>query len=255
VTSAVQRVVERAGYDVLVYNTRDDPIREQSFVEWMLARGADAAILQSYRLSTADLDRMSRRRIPMVVLGPSPTHGSADNVVFDEVGATRELVSHLVRKGHRRIATITGPLRTWGGSRRLQGYREGMAEAGLATPEVYIREAEFFDAARAIDAARALAQLRDPPTAIVTGSDYLALAVQNALLDTGRRVPEDVAITGFDDTLLASMARPRLTTVRKSPELQAEAAFRLLEGRLRGRPGAGAVTETVRHELVARESA
>jgi DNA-binding LacI/PurR family transcriptional regulator len=255
VASAVQVAAERHGYDVLVYNTRDDPRRERGFVEWLVDRAADGAIIQSYNLDTADLETLHAHGIPVVVFGDSPRHPYADNVLYDEAGAARAVVGYLVEKGHRGIATITGPLRTWGGSYRLRGYRLGMEDARLAVDPMWIQEADFFSEGSAARSARTLVALPNRPTAIVAGSDFLAIHAQNVALDAGLRVPRDLAVVGFDDTLLARVARPALTTVAKSPVAQAEAALRLLIERMDTGTPPEARTVELPFELTRRDSA
>ncbi len=169
-----------------------------------------------------------------VVFGGRPSEETDPPNYFIDVdnrGAAAVAVRHLVSLGRRRIATITGPADMSAASDRLAGWRDALAEAGLpADLEV---EGDF---GAASGAAGALALLEAHPDvdAIFAANDVMAAAAVGALLDAGRRVPEDVAVVGFDDSSAALTSRVPLTTVNQPSErmgeLMADTLLRILAG-------------------------
>lgn len=150
--------------------------------------------------------------IPCVALdlpltGPCCTHVTSDNV-----GGARQAVSYLLKRGHRRIATIAGPARTGPGADRLTGFRAELTAQGVPLPAEYVRYGDFYlDSGRA--AMRDLLLLDTPPTAVFAAGDEMAVGAIQAVTDAGLRIPGNVSIVGFDDIELAALIPPGLTTV------------------------------------------
>lgn len=169
-------------------------------------------------------------------------------VAADDYQGALELLEFLDNGGRKRIATITGPQDTSGGIRRLEAYRAHQGEAldeALVAPGDYSRES----------GARAMRELlaRVPNVdAVFAANDLMALGALEVLHDAGRRVPEDVAVVGFDDISAASAATPALTTVRQPFDRISEEMVRLLLDVIAGKNHAAITIPT---ELVVRESA
>ncbi|HVE65066.1 MAG TPA: substrate-binding domain-containing protein, partial [Thermoanaerobaculia bacterium] len=145
-------------------------------------------------------------------------------------GGAVAMVRHLAALGHRRIAHISGEARNYDARERLRGYRDAMKRfAGGAEPSLTI-EGDFTDAA-GYRAATRLLETSPAATAIFAANDSMAIGCLSALAEAGRRVPEDVAVAGFDDIPTASFTIPPLTSVRVSiADLGALALERLLNG-------------------------
>ena len=160
------------------------------------------------------------------------------------------MVRHLLATGRRRIATITGPLDTPGGVDRLSGYRETLAEAGLPHDPALVAEGDY---SRAGGEAAMTALLAGAPNldAVFVASDLMADGALAALAKAGRRVPEDVAVGGFDDSTIAAGTRPPLTTVRQPWDRISSEMVRLLLALIAGEPPASVILPT---ELVQRAS-
>jgi LacI family transcriptional regulator len=153
-----------------------------------------------YRFVVVDPRRRIDERVPTVSAGHS---SGADQ-------ATR----HLLELGHRRIAAITGPRDMMASEERLRGYNAALAAAGVsADPRLVLESNWEVDGGR--EAARALLDLADPPSAIFAFNDPLAIGAMQVVLARGLRVPEDVSIVGFDDTAETELVTPSLTTVRQ----------------------------------------
>jgi DNA-binding LacI/PurR family transcriptional regulator len=149
------------------------------------------------------------------------------------VAAARMAVEHLIRQGHDRVATITGPLDMTSGEDRLAGYRQALEAHRLPVDDDLIVEGDFTEAS-AMAAARRLLALS--VTAIFAASDVMAVGALKALREAGARVPQDVALVGFDDVPLAAAVEPALTTVRQPIEQMGSMAANLLLNLLENPP-------------------
>lgn len=153
---------------------------------------------------------MLRRGVPVVCNGSLP-HSSAPCIDVDHIGGVEAAVEHLIGQGRSRIATIAGPQDMSAGRARLEGYRRALAAGGRRA----IMAIGDFTTRSGVEAMRQL--LADEPDldAVFIASDLMAHGALTALREAGRRVPEDVAVIGFDDIALASYCEPPLTTVRQ----------------------------------------
>jgi LacI family transcriptional regulator len=134
-----------------------------------------------------------------------------------ERAAGRMVADHLIALGHRRIAIITPPASHRAALRRVDGFRDGLAAAGIAIDDSLFIEGRF-DFASGIEAGEALLALPQPPTAIFATNDEMALGVLTLAHRVGLRVPNDLSVTGFDDTTASLTSWPPLTTVRQPLE-------------------------------------
>ncbi len=253
--SAVQREGEKNNLDVFIYSTRDQLDREQEFIQVLISRGVDGVIIQSYQLTSDDIDELVNAGIAVVITGDSPTHPLADNVMFDETKAAQEMVEYLISKGHRRIGTLAGPESTWGGRLRKQGYLAALQAHNLPIADELIQEADFYYQEAAAPAMEKLLALPDPPTALFCANDFLAANALLFALDAGLSVPDDIAIAGFDNTRQAIMTRPKLTTVNKDINLLAPACLEMLVERINSQKPIPARQKFLDYEIIYRESA
>ncbi|GAA3566164.1 LacI family DNA-binding transcriptional regulator [Microlunatus spumicola] len=174
------------------------------------------AILVTSELTPAVQDNLARARLPYVLIDPA---GELPDPSVATVGATNwaggvSATRHLLELGHRRIAVIGGPEAMLCSRARIAGYSSELASWGVALDPALVRHGSFHHRA-GYDAALALLDLPDPPTAIFAGSDEQAFGVIEATRVTGRRIPEDLSVVGFDDLPVARWFSPPLTTVRQ----------------------------------------
>lgn len=208
------------------------------------AGGVDGAVLMSIDADDPLVAALEAAGVPCVGVDV----GLDAHVAADHRGGTAAAVLHLARLGHRRIAAIAGIPHTLAGRERLEGYRAGLAAAGLPADPALVAFGDF--SATSGEAAVATL-LPAAPTAIVAASDLMAVGATRALTAAGLRVPEAVSVIGFDDLPVASLVRPELTTVRQDPaRIGAAAADAVLE-RIGGAPGG---RTTVPVELMVRGS-
>jgi DNA-binding LacI/PurR family transcriptional regulator len=209
----------------------------------------DGVLLVSAHQGNPLLDEWRGRGIPLVACGrPMDHERDLAFVAADDRDGARQMVRYLVQQGRRRIGMITGPLDTPGGVDRLAGYLDVLGDADrdeLVVTGDYVRDSG--EAAMT----QLLAQAPDID-AVFVASDLMAAGALTALHRAGRRVPEDVAVGGFDDSSVATFVQPALTTIRQPMSRISAEMVRLLMDLIAGRPPAAVIIPT---ELVRRESA
>ena len=212
----------------------------------------DGVVVASTRVDDPLIARLLEDRIPFVMVGRHPDE-RVNYVNFDNVAAARMAVEHLVRLGHHRIATITGPLNMSSGEDRLEGYRQALLAHRLPVDEDLIVEGDFTEAS-SMAATRHL--LSRSVTAIFAASDIMAVGALKVVREAGLRIPEDVALVGFDDVPIATALQPALTTVRQPIEQMGSMAADLLLDLLENPPDGGAPAHKIilPAKLVVRDS-
>jgi LacI family transcriptional regulator len=174
------------------------------------------------------LEPLVASQTPMVSVGRSEDD-RVSYIDVDNRGSAQQITSHLLRLGHRRVATIAGPSFAPAAVDRLDGYRAAIEAFGARGDETLICEGEFSEAGGRA-AMRTLLEHR--PDAVFAASDRMAAGALNEIRAAGLRVPHDIALAGFDDMPLAAEMEPPLTTIRQRPEKLGEAALSLLLDRI-----------------------
>lgn len=201
---------------------------DETRLEGYLGAGhVDGVLLVSLHAKDPLPARLHERGMP-VVLGGRPNGNSLVTYVdVDNVGGARSAVDHLIATGRRRIATITGPLDMSAGVDRLQGYLDAMRQAGLATDASFQQAGDFGQESGAT-AMQALLERHSDLDAVFCASDVMAAGALESLRRKQRRVPEDVAVVGFDDSTIATSTVPALSSVRQPIEEMGREMARLL---------------------------
>ncbi|MGA5037004.1 LacI family DNA-binding transcriptional regulator [Streptomyces capoamus] len=239
------------GMQLLLTLVRSEGER-QRFLEY--ARGGRVAGILLISVHAGDRlpDMLAEARLPTVLLGRRSGDEYVSYVDADNAGGARTAVAHLLERGRKTIATITGPLDMYAAQSRLRGYQDALALAGLGGTRSLVAEGDFTEES----GRRAMAELleRHPEIdGVLAASDTTAVGALHALRAAGRRVPEDVAVIGFDDFPLAQSTKPRLTTVRQPLEEIGRAMVRLLIEEME-EPAVAWRHVILRTELVVRES-
>ncbi|HXH63044.1 MAG TPA: LacI family DNA-binding transcriptional regulator [Gemmatimonadales bacterium] len=223
----IDQTAQRHGYHVLLASSHNEKAEIAKAVQSMRGR-VDGVIMMSPAPGAYLPVRDLPATFPVVLLNCAA--GSAfDSIAVANARGAQDVVRHLVELGHRRIAMITGPARNQDAAERLKGYRAGLREAGIA-PDAALEEAGDFSDTSGFRAALDLLTLNPRPTALFAANDAMAIGAVSALRESGVRVPEDVAVAGFDDIPMARYMHPPLTTVRVDiAALGERAATRLLE--------------------------
>jgi DNA-binding LacI/PurR family transcriptional regulator len=245
---------EARSWMLLVQQTAGDAERERRLSGGMHGQTVDGLVVSPWALSPAELRPDGP---PVVLLGEQDAGGLVDHVAVDSVAAARDAVRHLAGLGRRRIAAI-GPqpnLHNGTAARRLEGYRDGLTEAGLPhDPALEVA----IERLHRPDGAAAMARLLDSGAAVdavFCFSDQLALGAMHAALERGLRVPADLAVAGIDDIEDGRYANPALTTISPDKAAIARAALSCLADRLGRDPYAGPARRVqIAHRLLVRGS-
>ena len=244
---------ERRGATLVVDQTRGDAARERRLLSGPSGQLVDGLLLSPWALSPAEVAARPAG-VPLVLLGERYDE-SVDHVGVDSVAAARDATEHLLATGRTRIAALglQPHLANQTALQRVTGYRQALTAAGRrpdARLEVPVERLHRADGARAL---QALLALPKPPDAVFCFTDELALGAMRVAWERGVRVPDDLAVVGFDDIEDGRWSRPSLTTVSPDKAALAEVAVdRLLD--LVGGSAEPACSTTTPHALVVRES-
>ena len=236
---SVIKCAEAEGWTVLIDQTDGEVDREQLVLDGIRGRLIDGLIFSPIALGAEELERR-RDTVPLVLLGERVYDGPADHVSIDNVAAARMATGHLIELGRRRIAAIGDQPRPQSQTAHLRrrGYQEALAAAGLPESPELVVEVEAYRRADGAAATRHLMALPDPPDALFCFNDLLALGALRALHEAGLRVPEDVAVVGWDDVEDTRYCTPSLTTISPDKRQIATLAVEFLAARLgEGRTG------------------
>jgi LacI family transcriptional regulator len=251
---ALKNAVGRAGYDLLVFATEGaaSDAGPHSYAKRVRHHGVDGVVLMGVDPSDREVEKVGHLGIPVMGIDLATEGQRAGYVMSDNLAGARLAVRHLHALGHTRIATIAGPQDTVPGADRLRGYERELAALGLPYSAQHVLDGDFYtDSGRA--AMRVLLALAEPPTAVFAASDLMAVGALQAVQEAGLRVPEDIAVVGFDDVQIAPLVSPALTTIRQDKAAIGQAAAAALVTMIED-PEAVPPVVTVPVELVVRAS-
>jgi DNA-binding LacI/PurR family transcriptional regulator len=256
--TAVIAAASARSYTVLIDHTMGKRANERHVIQGLTPHLIDGVILSPFALEPEDLPPWTES-IPIVLLGDRIYDVPYDHIAFDNVATARLATQHLISLGRRRIAALgvqeTDARETETSRLRLRGYTEALLEAGMPLdPRLIVRSIPIFSRYYGAQAMRQLMTLDEPPDAVFCFNDHLALGVMRAVHEAGYRVPDDVAVVGFDDIEDGQYSVPSLTTILPDKVKIGELAVSFLLGRIDGtRTGPPERVEVACH-LIVRES-
>ena len=213
----VKRGVGALGYDVLLFATEQPGSsngRPHSYLRRARHHHVDGVVLMGVDDDDPEVQRLLGSEIPIMGVDLAVVGEHASYAASDNVGGARIAVRHVHSLGHTRIATIAGPQDKNPGADRLLGYRAELHALGLPSRPEYEQLGDFY-LESGEEAMRALLAVPEPPTAVFAAADMMAIGAMRAVQAAGLRVPEDVAVVGFDDIQIAPLIDPPLTTIRQ----------------------------------------
>jgi LacI family repressor for deo operon, udp, cdd, tsx, nupC, and nupG len=220
VIDTVENALRGADFDLLLYNLGDEAGRARFFDVMPMRKRVDGVLIASLVLDDAEFDALTELKLPVGLLGLEREGFLSARI--DDVAAARAAVDHLVAAGHRRIGLIGGdtddPMAFTPPLHRRDGYRDALAAVGIE-PDPELERLGYFTVEGGGAAARRLLELADRPTALFAESDEMAYGALREIRQAGLRVPDDVAVVGFDDQPLSDLMD--LTTVRQPVQTQA----------------------------------
>jgi LacI family transcriptional regulator len=198
------------GYDAILSDTNYDPRRMREAADRMMEHKVRGVAIMTSEISLRLIQELARRRIAVTFLDPVPVSGYVSNLRIDYFSGVEQIVNYLHKNGHRRIAFVAGRSGLKSNVARLQAYEECMRALGMEPGPVLHGDLRFEGG---LAAGSSISKLSPRPTAVMAVNDLTAVGVIKGLMKAGIRVPEDISVTGFDNTRLAEYSNPSITTV------------------------------------------
>jgi LacI family transcriptional regulator len=252
VIRGIDHAARREKFQILISSSHAEAEAIAAAARSMRGRVDGLIVMAPHGESAAVIDRITHR-LPIVLLNaPSPVDGS--NVVsIDNFAGAYAVTRHLIGLGHRRIATIRGPRGNVDAEERLRGYRRALIDAGIR-PRRALEFTGDFTEASGYHVSPQLLAMAPRPSAVFAANDSMATGFLAALAASGIRVPEDIAVAGFDDIAIARYLSPALTTVRVDAYELGARAVRLLLAAIAAGPAAACHHEVLPATVVVRHS-
>ncbi|QKJ20576.1 LacI family DNA-binding transcriptional regulator [Microbacterium hominis] len=243
-----------AGLRILVGNSSDDAAKERDHLELFERVQVEGALVSPFGETGPWLERLRRRGIPVVLVDAIDDQGELPSVSFDDVAGGRLAAEHLLATGRRRLAYVGAREAVRQVRERLQGARAAVAAVAGATLEPVWTERTTSELGRAFGEQLAARAPEDRPDGLVVSNDHLAIGLVHGLISRGVRVPEDVAVVGYDDIEFAAIAAVPLTSVRQPAREMGRTAADLLIARINGEAGSTLGNIVYQPELAVRAS-
>ena len=243
----------REDYNVFLCSSEEDGQRELDLLHSLEEKRIDGLILCSSRLNDDVLSAVLARFPSTVLVNRRSRNPQVGTVLADDESGARLLMAHLLRDGRRSIGFLAGPPMSHSGSARLRGYQAALAVAGLPCEDALVQPCAPV-VSGGLAAAQALLAAQPQISALFCYNDLAAVGALQACVRLGRRVPDDVAVAGFDDIPLAALVTPALTTCRVPRYELGVRATKVLLTQIDGRPGE-CCEAVVPVEMVVRASA
>ncbi len=255
----IQTVAQGRDYEFILYNTDRTRSGEQRSMQFLQQGRVDGVIITMLYLTAPDLLPLLEKEIMVVVQGPNvmPTRIEdypLDSLYVNDSAAAYNAVSYLIENGHRYIAMIAGQPGIPPRQRREIGYRQALEAAGIPVEEALIADGDFKEGGGYLAMKRILTQTPHI-TAVFAASDLMALGALQATKEAGLRIPDDIAIVGFDDIPIARLVSPALTTIAQDQERMGQRAAEMLFDRLAETAPMDGRREEMPFQLIKRESA
>lgn len=236
VAQGVEDTAFSSGYRVILCNTHGNQERLVENIDALISQMVDGVIMITTSTPDDQLSLLEQYDIPVVLVDPEKKksekiHHSVGVVTVDGAEGGRLAAQHFLARGHSEIAIITDSLEVSPSAERVEGFLDALYEAGIQPKVVTIGD-KMRDG---YDAAQQLLSFSNPPTAIFTCNDILAIGVIRCAADRNVPIPEKLALIGYDDIVFASFIVPRLTTVHQPKYQMGEVATRLLLNRIESR--------------------
>ena len=211
VLQGVNRAIAQMDYDLIVYTNGDIRKNATAFQESYYVSLLNGSITDGVIVVTPAATRFSTNA-PLVAIDPNNESPDCPAIISTNRDGALQAMSYLLESGHRRIGFISGRLELVSASRRFQGYKDSLARAGIPFDDTLIQVGDY-TTETAVECARALLTLDNPPTAIFASNDMSAMGVYQAAEQLGLRIPDDLSVIGFDNLRESEFLHPALTTI------------------------------------------
>ncbi len=229
----IEKTAARLGYNIILCSTQSNISIEKQYIEMLRSKGVDGIIFSSAHIEDPNIVALAEERFPIILVNRRTYHPLVkeriDYIGVDNILGGYVAVEHLIRLGHERIGVIGGSSESSVGIERLEGGKKALQNYGLKQTEEYFIEGNFLKTS-GYEGGKRFLDMPKKPTAVFATNDYMALGVYQAFLETGLRIPEDIALVGFNDIEFIAMKGIELTTIgQKKFEMGAIAVERLVE--------------------------
>ena len=252
VARGVEDAASEAGYTVIFCNSDEDEAKERNYLDLLLQKRVDGLLLVPARDGSSSLQAAQAQGVPVVVIDRRASGCQADVVRCDSEGGAYALARLLISLGHRRMALLNGPHGVSTADDRSAGFLRGLRESGLEGQSAVLH-GSFTQASGAEMTRQALA-LQPRPTALFAANNFIAIGAMHALREMGARVPEEIALVGFDDLPPALVMFPFLTVAAQPAYEMGRRAAALLIDRLEGRLASACEEVVLPTEVIVRVS-
>lgn len=252
-TRNVEDRAHELGFNLVICNTDNDMQKEMTYIQLLRQKSVDGIIIATGVRNDKLLKELVHEQIPIALIAREMSVLTASTVLVDDFAGGYGAASYLAGLGHKRIAVIAENLSLASSKERVKGYRYALEEAGLVYDEAYVKESDF----SLEGGSRAASELLDeaePPTAIFACNDLLAIGAIQAAKQRGIRIPEQLSIVGFDNTILAAISDPPLTTIAQPIQAMGQQVVDLITGEINN-PKAIKQRIVLLPELIVRDSA
>ncbi len=214
ILKGVEEIAHKKNYSVSICNTELDEVKEKAYLEMLISRNIDGIIFMSTTLTNRDLKVLKEKRVPFVLIDKNDSVKKANVVYTDCRVATKEAIEYLIAMGNKNIAIMLDVKAKAESAEKLIGYKEALEGKNIAIDDgkiVYCEntiEAGFVTTSKLLDNEVKI-------DAIFTGTDTLAFGVMEKIKQEGIKIPEEIALIGYDDLKVGAITEPKLTTIKK----------------------------------------
>lgn len=240
------------GYNVIICNTDNKPHKEIEYLRLLMRKRTDGLVFAAAEAGHSSITRLTRKGFPLVLLARELEGADLDTVLVDNVEAGYLATKHLVELGHHQIGIATETVNIKASQDRHHGYLMALSEEGILP----VNEYQIFNVGSiraGQEAAKKLLNLPNPPTAVVAFNDLVAIGIMEGAREMGLKIPRDISVVGFDDTIIASITNPPLTTIAQPIYQMGSCAVDRLVGLIKGE-SVGSKRTVLETRLVVRRS-
>jgi len=214
IARGVEDAANKNSFNVILCNTDDKLKKERTYLEILREKRVDGLILGTAHIRDKSILALENKKFPYILISRNIERLNKNCIIIDDVEGGIMATEYLIKLGHRRIAHITGPLKTRSALNRLKGYKLALKKHEIEYKDELVGEGDF-RIKGGYQVMKRFLKLTEPPTAIFAANDLIALGAMQAIQKKNFHIPEDFSVIGFNDIELASFIYPPLTTIRQ----------------------------------------
>ncbi|MBD2846216.1 catabolite control protein A [Paenibacillus sp. IB182496] len=253
VARGIEDIANMYHYNIILCNADKKKEKEIRVINTLLEKQVDGLLFMGGAVTDEHVQAFKTANVPIVLCATTDEQGTIPSVDIDHEAAAFDAVNALIQKGHRAIAMISGTLQDpANGYARFQGYKRALEQAGIAYDESLVRVGNYrYESG--IEAMKYFLELKDTPTAVFSATDEMAIGAIHAIQDSGAKVPDDISVISVDNSRMASMVRPQLSTVAQPMYDIGAVSMRLLT-KLMKKENVDDPKVVLPHEYISRQS-